>query len=249
MRKFAVTTHALPGNIKGDHVLAKKMLKKKTKVAATTAAGVWLDSLNLVLDGDLGKIQSIPNNTISRFLSREWAWLNLVKPAEAETYYTMQQAEKEAHEATHPGYVYKPAKRTIRTHMQKCNNKPKSRKPPKMTAEATPRTQLMPILAAPLQPSLQVLRESALRAGSDHEASSGFEGSSLVSKDGSLRELLDALDDDIFFAEIGGDAGCYDEAAETLLHSPTAAPVCEYEAGPAELEMYGSKDNWTKEFF
>ena len=204
MKKFAERTHAPLSIIKHNHMRAKKLLKSKKCEAATVAADVWLESLALVPDGDLSKVVSIPNNTISKFVSREWVWLNLVNPAEAEQYFTMQQAEKEAHEVTNPGYIYKPAKRTMATQKQKCNKKPKtpkSRKPPQTTAatEATAPTRAQQVpsspVSAPLRPSVHIFTEAAIRAGSaapSKDRSPGF-------KDGSL---LDTLDDDIVLRDL-----------------------------------------------
>ena len=132
LKAFAKKTYACPHEIRSSHKRAKKMLKSSKKQAATIAGDLWLESLHLFpnSNGDWSKVHSIPNNTISKFISREWVWLNLVKPEDAESYFEKQQAEKEAHEASNPGYRYAPKS----SHAQKGTKAAKKR-PQKSTVQ------------------------------------------------------------------------------------------------------------------
>lgn len=108
MKQFTKMTYAHPAEIKSSNERVQKLMRSKKKPAAAIDGDAWLRNLSLGPDGDWSKVYSIPNNTISKFISREWSWLNLVEPEEANAYFEEQETEKEAHEARNPGYKFAP---------------------------------------------------------------------------------------------------------------------------------------------
>tara|TARA_B100000795_G_scaffold11208_1_gene7821 strand:- start:1861 stop:2313 length:453 start_codon:yes stop_codon:yes gene_type:complete len=70
---------------------------------ANTPVQAWLSELGLSVP-----VTSVPNNVVSKMLSRQWDWLNLVKPDEANVYWRAQRNAKEQHAKDNPGYKYMP---------------------------------------------------------------------------------------------------------------------------------------------